>query len=400
MLMVNRSLLLLTWTLLLAWPSAEMAGDDAAYVVAWGNEEQCISSPPASIVLSGAQVQQMVSGGSFTSALMDDGRVFTWGYDYLGYLDVPPIIGTPGHRAIEIAAGYDFTLALLENGEVVGWGWNRGGDVLDIPGFIGSEGKRATGIGAGSYFGMAILETGELVCWGKNVHGQCEPPADIQTKGNILSVAGGSGFAVALLQSGEVRCWGWNFYGQCEPPTGIGPTGKRATSVVVVPFQNNAFALLEDGSLVGWGNNTNNVLLIPPEIGDGSRPVSHFAVARWSALAVHPDNSVSQWGACGINDGWNGNDCLVPIEVTSATTQKLVVSAGAHHYTIVVDQYAESYCLGNLDCEPDVGGSDLAVLLSRWGSQRFGIPEDLTGDGVVGGADLAVLLSKWGPCDE
>jgi YVTN family beta-propeller protein len=42
-----------------------------------------------------------------------------------------------------------------------------------------------------------------------------------------------------------------------------------------------------------------------------------------------------------------------------------------------------------------VNGSDLAVLLSSWGTSGLG---DLDGNGVVGGADLAILLSAWGPC--
>ncbi|MSR69165.1 MAG: choice-of-anchor B family protein [Phycisphaerales bacterium] len=40
-----------------------------------------------------------------------------------------------------------------------------------------------------------------------------------------------------------------------------------------------------------------------------------------------------------------------------------------------------------------VNGSDLAVMLSQWGSAGSA---DITGDGTVGGADLAALLSDWG----
>lgn len=38
-----------------------------------------------------------------------------------------------------------------------------------------------------------------------------------------------------------------------------------------------------------------------------------------------------------------------------------------------------------------VGGADLAILISAWGTPAA----DLDGDGVTGGADLAVLLSMW-----
>jgi len=40
-----------------------------------------------------------------------------------------------------------------------------------------------------------------------------------------------------------------------------------------------------------------------------------------------------------------------------------------------------------------VDGSDLAVLLSQWGSSGNA---DLNSDGTVGGPDLTLLLASWG----
>ena len=40
-----------------------------------------------------------------------------------------------------------------------------------------------------------------------------------------------------------------------------------------------------------------------------------------------------------------------------------------------------------------VGGDDLSILLSQWGSDGTA---DFDGNGVVGGSDLAYLLSNWG----
>lgn len=47
----------------------------------------------------------------------------------------------------------------------------------------------------------------------------------------------------------------------------------------------------------------------------------------------------------------------------------------------------------DFDGNGQVNGSDLAVLLSRWGSSDPAC--DLNGDGSVGGADLAMLLVQW-----
>lgn len=51
-------------------------------------------------------------------------------------------------------------------------------------------------------------------------------------------------------------------------------------------------------------------------------------------------------------------------------------------------------CQGDYNQDGQRNGSDLATLLSAWGTQGG----DITGDGTTGGADLAALLSGWGPC--
>lgn len=64
------------------------------------------------------------------------------------------------------------------------------------------------------------------------------------------------------------------------------------------------------------------------------------------------------------------------------------------------DGYADTceYGYGNFDLDDEVGGSDLAVLLSHLGQP--GSPKgDLDGDEVVGGSDVVVLLGRWGPVD-
>ena len=54
-------------------------------------------------------------------------------------------------------------------------------------------------------------------------------------------------------------------------------------------------------------------------------------------------------------------------------------------------------CAADLDGDGSVGGSDLALLIARWGPCTS-CAEDLNGDGRVSGEDLAIVLSIWGPC--
>ena len=53
-------------------------------------------------------------------------------------------------------------------------------------------------------------------------------------------------------------------------------------------------------------------------------------------------------------------------------------------------------CTADLDGDGDVGSSDLAVVLSGWGTAS---PlADVNDDGMVDSIDLGVILSAWGPC--
>ena len=62
---------------------------------------------------------------------------------------------------------------------------------------------------------------------------------------------------------------------------------------------------------------------------------------------------------------------------------------------IVSDECPED-CPGDLDGDGSVGGSDLGLMLSAWGTEDPAA--DLDGDGQVGGGDLGLLLSYWGSC--
>ena len=58
-------------------------------------------------------------------------------------------------------------------------------------------------------------------------------------------------------------------------------------------------------------------------------------------------------------------------------------------------------CIGDIDVDGTIDGSDLGVLLAYWGpttSAAASIACDLNVDGVVNGSDLGILLAYWGPC--
>jgi formylglycine-generating enzyme required for sulfatase activity len=52
-------------------------------------------------------------------------------------------------------------------------------------------------------------------------------------------------------------------------------------------------------------------------------------------------------------------------------------------------------CVGDLNGDRIVNGSDLGILLGQWEQVGTG---DLDGNGFVSGSDLGLLLVAWGPC--
>lgn len=65
--------------------------------------------------------------------------------------------------------------------------------------------------------------------------------------------------------------------------------------------------------------------------------------------------------------------------------------------TVTITSLVTPNCVGDFDCDGEVSGSDLAVLLGSWGACE-GCAADVDGNGAVEGADLATLLGAWGGC--
>ncbi len=64
---------------------------------------------------------------------------------------------------------------------------------------------------------------------------------------------------------------------------------------------------------------------------------------------------------------------------------------------IIVANFRTDDCVipGDLNGDGVINGTDIAILLSVWGSPGTGTGADINGDGTVNGSDLAFLLSNW-----
>jgi alpha-tubulin suppressor-like RCC1 family protein len=223
-------------------------------------------------------------------------------------------LGT-GRTVAGIAPGYYHSCALLDGGEVKCWGANftgslGQGDSMRRDGrasYMGDHlpkvdlgtGRTATLLVTGADHSCAILDNGAVKCWGDNSKGELGL-GDTNDRGDAAGEMGDAlgsvdlgvgrsakalslGFrhSCALLDDDSIKCWGWNLYQQCgnsndlAGDVGDGPgemgdvlhvvsLGSKKPIAVFAGYDNTC-ALLGDGGLKCWGENSRGQL----GLGDG-----------------------------------------------------------------------------------------------------------------------------------
>ena len=126
--------------------------------------------------------------------------------------------------------------------------------------------------------------------------------------------------------------------------------------------------------------------------------ISGDAGASWSPLFSRSNGNSAQ-------TGWSQESFLISDFVTVTSGLRLrftasddapgsVVEAGVDAIRITVAG-CSSGIPADINGDGAVDGSDLAALLSKWGTSCDGCPEDVSGNGTVLGEDLAAVLAAW-----
>ncbi|HEV2778628.1 MAG TPA: hypothetical protein VGX25_04435 [Actinophytocola sp.] len=274
-------------------------------VRAWGNNsngqlgdgtktDRATPAPIAGL----ANVVAVAAGAAHSLALLADGRLFAWGRNLHGQLGLgsagtdqltPVQVPNLGlSRVKALAAGDNFTLVLLADGRVLSCGGNGSGELGD-----GSTINRSTlapvqnlipakAIAAGRRHGMALLANGVIRAWGDNSNGQLgngsttdSPlPTTVNTDslgGPAVAITCGGRHSLALMANGRVKGWGENTAGQVGDGGTTSPrvfpvsTAAGAETVIAIDagFE-HSMALSIDGTVRTWGQNSDG------QIGDGT----------------------------------------------------------------------------------------------------------------------------------
>jgi len=218
------------------------------------------------------------------------------------------------HTTIDV--GKSHSCAVITDGSVVCWGSNGSGrlgnnwgprslQLTPVGGITGlSPALTAVSVSLGNEHSCALMVDGTLRCWGANGDGQLgngsttnsrvsvqvsgvtgltPPRAPVQVSGvtglspaaTAVSVSTSNNHSCALMANGTVQCWGNNSAGQLGdgttdnspvPATVAGITGLTlgTTAVNVSAGAFHSCAVMADGTAKCWGNNERG------QLGDGT----------------------------------------------------------------------------------------------------------------------------------
>lgn len=332
----------------------------------------------------------------------------------------------------------------FDAGETVIFGSDQFDDQLDRPravtAYEGDAQPVLSTVGAGNHFSV-FLKDRVLYSSGENIVSQlgngatgfdikAPLPVDLPQgfDATITSVAGGLLHTTFLTDDGDVYAFGFNNRG----PLGLGDEDSRTSAVKIdalddfqiIAIENGnstSFALAADGTLYGWGNNSNGQLgtgdqderLVPTVI----EALSDESVVAISAGVTHTLVLTAKGEVYGF--GSNVDNQVSPSEERRVIEPTLVeglpndivavTGEGRTSYAITAD--GDVYGWGENSYGQLLQGSDNADGTFDPASEDIATPIQVTGlpEGVVdikGGARWSVALTEdgdvyaWGPNDE
>jgi alpha-tubulin suppressor-like RCC1 family protein len=336
-----------------------------------GNDFNAHTSAVGVTALPGG-VAQLAAGFDSACAISTTGTLRCWGQNTYGEVGngtsnaqaTPTQVTGPPSVVGSVSVGQNNTCALSTLNGSYCWGYNGDGEIgdgntsqSDVPASVLNVGYISQISAPGLGTGCAISTTGRAYCWGEGEYGELgngttsdvstpvlvtgalpARPVKIATGGGFNGGDAFTDFTCTVVLTGDVYCWGYNGNGQLGD--GSTPDLLPHTSPVKVSLPGpardvvggtyHACALLDDGSVWCWGDNTFG------ELGNGGSPTNSSTPIEVTGLtsgvlAISASGSESTCALLASPAqvecwGFNGNDELGDgVSGGQATTPQVVL---------------------------------------------------------------------------
>lgn len=217
--------------------------DGQLYV--WGNtrlQQDKFSSDMTKAMKKGWNVVQLEASNQFSAVVTDEGNLYLWGNGNMA--DIKLRKQYQGKIA-KVALTTNEYIVLQKDGKVAYAGYkDKGSPFANIP----KELKNATVVDIASTASTvaAVTEDGQVYVWGTPVKGENTLP---EFSAPVSKLYGGRYHYTALLEDGTMVSWGDNKFGQTDVPASL--QGQQVTNLYVGNHQN--YAVTADGKLHTWG---------------------------------------------------------------------------------------------------------------------------------------------------
>ena len=234
-----------------------------------------------------------------------------------------------------------------------------------------------------------VCEGGQLWLWGNNSYGQLGTNSVISTSSPVQTVCGGSDWCmfdsgvfhtVAIKTDGTLWSWGLNLDGECADGTNVNRSSPVQEYYQVSDWTccaagyNFTIATRNDGTIYGWGQNSNYQLgnaandvnqsvpmLIPL---DGLLPWKKVSAGKTHAAALSYTGVLYMWGGngygqCGTNSTSTVSDPLYPY----ADTVDWIDVACGEDFTIAISTSTSVWVWGRND-QGQLGNNSLINVSS------------------------------------
>ena len=308
-------------------------------------------SSPVQTIMYGTNWMQVAGGYGHTAAIKTDGTLWTWGYNSYGGLgdntrthrSSPVQTVAWGSNWKQVSCGRTHTTAIKNDGTLWTWGGAGYGQLGDnttarksSPVQTIAFGTNWKQVATAADHVIAIKTDGTLWLWGKNTFGQLGDNSVTQKQSPVQTVAFGtnwvqvsSGYCatyVAVIKTdGTLWIWGDNANGKLGDNT----TTKRSSPIQTIAFGTSwkqascgfeyMAAIKTDGTLWCWGFNNSG------QLGDNtiiskSSPVQTIAFGtNWKQVscgyqhtaAIKTDGTLWIWGR-NATYGHLGDNTVVP----------------------------------------------------------------------------------------